>query len=134
MSRPLLLSVVLSLVSWAPLPAAEVVLPQSRNAYYANESIDLAVAGLPKGERAQVELTPPQGSGLSPCKFDLEGDGGTVTVQLPPLALAPGVYAIRLGGQETPEKLTIVTGIPDSTMLFSQTGRLEEVREVGGNF
>src|SRR5262249_58391692 len=44
----------------------------------------------------------------------------TVTVVLPPLALAPNLYAVKLDGKDA-GKLTVTTGVPRSTMLLSQT-------------
>lgn len=122
----------LSLASTSP--AAEVILPQGKAAFYSDEAIEIAVTGLEKGAAAAVELSPPEGAGLSLLKFNVTGDGAAVNHALPPLALAPGVYTIRLDGQETPQKITVVSGVNFSTMLFSQVMAAEEVKAIGGNF
>jgi hypothetical protein len=101
------------------VPAAEIVWPQNRGAFFSTESIEVAVAGLAKGAAATLELQP-QKPGATAVKVDVKGDGSTVTVVLPPLALAPNVYAVKLDGKDA-GKLTVTTGVPRSTMLLSQT-------------
>src|SRR5687768_9497732 len=105
MSRCLLLVAGLALVPQPIATAAEIILPQNRQAYYSNEPIEIAVTGLTKDQTAAVELAPEK-PGASPVKFDAKGDGGTVAFVLPPRALAPNVYSLKLDGQET-AKLTI---------------------------
>jgi hypothetical protein len=132
MRKPLLLLACAALLAGTPhlASAAEIVLPQNRQAYYSSEPIELAVAGLAKDQTAAVELAPEK-PGATPVKFDAKGDGGTVTFVLPPRALAPNVYALKLDGQET-TKLTISTGVPRSTMLVAQTST--RAPEGGANF
>ena len=77
-----------------PGRAVELVLPQSRNAVYSAEEIELAVAGLADGEKADVELAP-VGSGRTATALQVEGDGSTVTIRLPGLSLAPGKALIE---------------------------------------
>ena len=76
---------------------AEVIGPQNRQAFYSDEPIELAVAGLKKGEEATLELVP-QTKGLAPVRGAAEGDGLTVV----------GV-------------LTVSSGVNVSTMLLSPT-------------
>ncbi len=125
----------LFLVLAAPGRGAELILPQGRSAFYADESIELAVAGLNRGQAATIALAP-QGktAGLANREVRVEGDGSTVTVVLPPLFLAPGVYETTLDGKPTPHRLTISAGVNDSTMLITQTIDMDRVRATGGNF
>jgi len=114
------------------LPAAELVWPQGRQAYEAGEPIELAVAGLARGERGTLELIP-QGDALLPVTLTVLGDGSTETLTLPPAALAPGHYAVRLNGGEA-GSLTVASGIVDSTLLLSQTLGWEQLPASGANF
>jgi hypothetical protein len=125
----------LLLVQAAPGRGAELILPQGRSAFYADESIELAVAGLNRGQAATIALAP-QGktAGLVNREVRVEGDGSTVAVVLPPLFLAPGVYGATLDGKPTPHRLTISAGVNDSTMLITQTIGMDRVRATGGNF
>lgn len=75
--------------------AAELVLPQNRNAFLSRETIELAVAGVPAGQTAKVEIVGQQ-AGIEPVTFDVESDGSTVLVSLPPYALAAGEYRLRI--------------------------------------
>jgi len=115
------------------IQAAELVFPQNRHAYYSEEAVEMALAGLKEGDTATVELVP-QKEGLSPVEFVVKGEGSTVTVTLPPLALAPALYAVRLDGQEC-GRITLSSGVNVSTLLLSQTSvGLEGLREAGANF
>src|SRR3954471_12487611 len=78
--------------------AAELILPQNRNAFHSREIIELAVAGLARDATGTLEFVPQQ-KGLTPLKVTLQGDGSTVTVLLPRNALAPSVYTLRLDGK-----------------------------------
>ena len=130
-----LLALFLLLSTASTTRSAEVVLPQGKTAFYADEAIEIAVAGLPKDAAAEVELRPAaDAAALEPVKFSVKGDGGTVNHALPPLALAPASYTVRVDGQDTPHKITVVSGVGDSTMLFTQVIGAEEVRATGGNF
>jgi len=113
--------------------AAELILPQERNAYYADEPIELTVAGLEAGASCTLELVP-GAAGLATVAFPVRGDGSTVTVTLPPLSLAPSTYALRLGGQDTGQTLTVAGGVNRSTMLLSQTVGWEALQASGANF
>jgi len=115
-----------------PVNAAELILPQERSAFYSDEPIELAVAGLAAGEEAAIELRP-QGGPAGAVQLTVPGDGSTVTVALPPNALAPGRYELALGGAAA-GTLTISSGVNDSTMLVSQTMAAKDVRGAGGNF
>src|SRR5262245_10170441 len=98
-------AVLLGLLLAAPCPAADLILPQNRTAFYTREPIELAVAGLRKGEKATLELVP-QGKGLEPLSFPFTGDGSTVLGVLPAGSLAPSSYTLRLGGKDA-GKLTV---------------------------
>jgi hypothetical protein len=115
------------------LGAQELVLPQSRNAFYADERVEIAVAGLNRGATATIELAP-EASSVAPLRFDVSGDGSTATLVLFPYTLAPARYTLRLNGRDS-GALTVASGVNRSTMLLSQTGMpLSELREAGANF
>jgi hypothetical protein len=119
----------------APGRAAELILPQNRSAFYADESIELAVAGLNRSQAATIRLTGQSKAGrLAAYMINLEGDGSTVVEVLPPLFLAPGVYEIALDDKPTPHRLTISAGVTDSPMLITQTIAMDRVRATGGDF
>lgn len=115
-----------------PLPAAELLFPQERQAFYSHEPIELAVASLPAGAKAVVELVPTR-AGITPLSFEVLGKTGTTTVELTSGSLAPDVYAVKLDGQEV-GKLMISSGVIDSTMLVSQTANFNELKAGGANF
>ncbi len=80
----------LSLILTTPGRGDELILPQNRDAFYADESIELAVAGLNRGQTATIRLTPQRTpGGAAACEINLDGDGSTVVDVLPPLFLAP---------------------------------------------
>lgn len=114
------------------LPAAELLFPQERQAFYSHEPIELAVAGLPEGSKAAVELVPTR-SGIAPMSFEVLGKTGTTTVEVTSGTLAPDVYVVKLDGKEV-GKLTISSGVIDSTLLVSQTANLNELKAGGANF
>src|SRR4051812_44722589 len=95
--RRFMLSLLAALLLAAPCAAAELIRPQNRHAFYAVEPIELAVAGLKKGEKAKVELVPAT-KGLTSLSFEITGDGGTVLAILPGGALAPSEYDLKLDG------------------------------------
>ena len=101
----------------APSYAAELLWPQNRGAFYSDEAIEIAVADLPAGRKAQVEFVPDKGART--LTFPVTGQGPTVTAVLPLRALAPGEYSIRLDGKDA-GKLSIASGVLSSTMLTSQ--------------
>ncbi len=114
------------------LPAAELLFPQERQAFYTFEPIEIAIAELPAGMTAKVELTPTR-TGVAGLSFEVVGKTGTATVELISGSLAPDVYAVKLDGQEV-GKLTISSGVIDSTLLVSQTANLNELKAGGANF
>jgi hypothetical protein len=114
----------------APAGAAELVLPQNRTAFYAAEPIELAVAGLKKGESAAVELVP-AGKGLRSVSLALTGDGSTVLATLPANALAPSDYTVRLAGKDA-AKLSVSSGVNVSPLLLSAT--VGNPKTAGANF
>ena len=109
--------------------AADIVWPQNRAAFYADESIELAVAALPAGGICTVTLVPADAK-LRPLTIEAKGDGTSLLFVLPPYALAPSKYAVQLDGK-TVGNLTVSAGVQPTTMLVSQTGPL---REGGANF
>jgi hypothetical protein len=111
--------------------AAELLFPQERQAFYSNEAIELAVVGLDGGAKATVEAVPSR-AGLSSLKYEVAGPG-TKTVELTSGSLAPGMYAITLDGKEV-AKLTVSSGVIDSTLLVSQTAGFHELKSGGANF
>ena len=111
--------------------AAELLFPQERQAYYSNEAIELAVVGLTDGMKATVDVSPSR-TGLVPLKFELAGPG-TKTVELTSGSLAPDVYSIALDGKVV-AKLTVSSGVIDSTLLVSQTATFNELKPGGANF
>ena len=112
--------------------AARLILPQERKAYYSDEPIELAVAGLATGAAAVLELVPTAAS-APPVTLSVKGDGSTVTLVLPARALAPGAYVVKLDGREA-AKLTIASGVGASTCLVSQTIGWERLEAAGANF
>ena len=77
----------LDLSVFARLSAAPglLVLPQNRTAFYSSEEVELAVAGLKKGETAALEFVP-AARDLRTLSFPFTGDGSTI---------AAGVSAVR---------------------------------------
>ena len=119
------------IVSAHTAPAAELLFPQERQAFYSSEPIELAVVGLVDGVKAVVEIVPSQ-TGLMPLKYEVAGRG-TKTIELTTGSLAPDLYAIKLDGKEV-AKLTVSSGVIDSTLLVSQTASINELRSGGANF
>ncbi|MBW3540989.1 MAG: hypothetical protein KY476_12020 [Planctomycetes bacterium] len=115
----------------AAAQAARLVLPQNRSAYYCDEPIELAVAGLPPGAEAIIELVP-KTAGLGTVRLPVKGDGSTVAIVVPPNSLAPATYTVKLG-DETKE-LVVSSGVVDSTFLISQTIPQDQLRAAGANF
>ncbi len=114
------------------LPAAELLFPQERQAFYVHEPVELAIVGLAESEKATVELVPTQ-AGILPVKFEVTGRVGTVIVEMSSGSLAPDSYSVRLDGKEI-AKLTISSGVIDSTLLVSQTAGFNELKQGGANF
>lgn len=103
----------------APCGAAELILPQNRNAFYSNEPIEFAVAGLKQGDKSKLDLTPAT-KGIKPLSFEVSGDGSTVLAILPGGALAPSEYEVKLDGKAA-GKLTISSGVNVSPLYLSAT-------------
>src|SRR4051794_17664186 len=99
-----------------PAGAAELILPQNRTAFYPSEGVEVAVASLRKGEAVKLAFVP-AGKGLKPVTFDVTGDGSTVVAVVPPGALAPTAYTIRLGDKDA-GKITVSSGVNISPMLL----------------
>lgn len=125
-----LFSLLLTLAA-QPAYSAELLFPQERQAYYANEVIEIAVAGLESSAKGTLEIVPTR-PGLSSVKYEVTG-AGTKTIELAPGLLAPDVYAVTLNGKEV-AKLTISSGVIDSTLLVSQTAAFNELKAGGANF
>ena len=132
---PMIRVFALFLLLTVPCRGSELILPQGRTAFYADESIELAVAGLGHGLSSTLRLSPQgKNAGLEPREVRFEGDGSTVAVVLPPLFLSPGVYGTTIDDKPTPHILTVSAGVNDSTMLITQTIGMDQVRATGGNF
>ena len=132
MRRAFAVAVVVFASGLLPLPAAELLFPQERQAFYSYEPIELAVAGLPEGSKGLVELVPTR-AGVAPMSFEVRGKTGTTTVEVTSGTLAPDVYVVKFDGKEV-GKLTISSGVIDSTLLVSQTANLNELKAGGANF
>ncbi|MBC7817862.1 MAG: hypothetical protein IAG10_13300, partial [Planctomycetaceae bacterium] len=130
--RRLLMVLVVVACGLSSLPAAELLFPQERQAFYSFEPIEIAIAGLPADATAKVELMPNR-TGVAGLAFEVVGRTGTTTVELISGSLAPDVYAVKLDGKEV-GKLTISSGVIDSTLLVSQTAHLNELKAGGANF
>lgn len=130
--KPSLSIIAIVLTSASLTAAAELVLPENRNTYFAREAVEIAVAGLPAGTAAKVEFVPKQETvGVLLC--ELLGDGSTVVAKLPPYSLTPGEYTLKLDGKEA-ASLKIASGTNVSTMLLSQTIGWNDLQKAGANF
>jgi hypothetical protein len=130
MLRTLLPSLTLALLLPTSLDAAELILPQNRTAFYCSEPIELAVAGLKKGEAATLEFVP-AGKGLKAVSVKVTGDGSTVAGVLPDNTLAPSAYTLRLDGKDA-GKITVSSGVNVSPLLLSAT--VGNPKQAGANF
>jgi hypothetical protein len=110
--------------------AAELILPQNRTAFYSTEPVELAVAGLKKGEKTALDIVPAS-KGLKTHSFPVPGNGSTVLAVLPAGALAPSAYTLRLGGKDA-GKITVSAGGDPDTVLMSAT--VGNPRQAGANF
>ena len=106
-----------------PGRCGEIVLPQGRSAFYADEAIELAVAGLARGQAATIAMVP-QGEGAGagtpggPGRGGwLDGRGGAAAAVPRPRHLRG--HARRQAGSAGP--LIVSAGVNDSTMLITQT-------------
>src|SRR5258707_11600220 len=117
MSKGTLLLLVALFLATTPAGAAELIFPQNRHAFYCDEPIEVAVAGLGKEAAALIEFAPAK-AGLTALRFEIKGDGSTPVVVLPPRALAPSEYAVHLDRKEV-AKITVSGGVNVSTMLLS---------------
>ena len=112
--------------------AATLILPQNRSAFYADETIELAVAGLSNGEQAKLELQPAQ-PGNESVPLEFVGTDGTVIESLPPFSLAPGTYKLVLDGVAQPTGLTVSTGVLPSTFLLSNAVGTDRLHATGAD-
>ncbi len=108
------------------------ILPQDRRAYYTEEPIKLAVAGLAQGAAARIAFVP-KAAKLAPLSLAVQGHGATVIVVLPPGSLAPGSYSVQLDGREAAQ-VAVASGVRASSSLISQTTGVDQLRQSGGNF
>src|SRR5206468_1607454 len=111
-------------------PAAELILPQNRTAFYAAEAIEFAVAGLKKDDKATLGIVPRK-KGLATIRHTFTGDGSTHGAVLPGNTLAPAEYNLTLDGKPA-GKLTISSGIPISPLKLSAT--VNAPKTAGANF
>jgi len=112
------------------LLAAELMFPDVRNAYYAKESIELAVNGLDAGQAGKVKITP-KAEGATAFEVDVKSDASNFVI--PPFSLAPGKYEVSLEGAAT-IPLTVSTGTINSDLLVSQTIAINDLVAGGSNF
>ena len=112
--------------------STQLVLPQGRQAYYADEPIEIAIAGLPKDSSVTLELVPQKDS-LSKIEERVKGDGSTMVFVVPAATLTPDNYVVKLNGQDA-GSLIISSGVTDSTLLVSQTIGWDQLKEAGANF
>jgi len=117
----------------AAAEAAEIILPQHRQAFLMSEAIEIAVAGVDEGATQEVGLMPQSAPGVEPYRFEVQGDGSTVAVRLPPGALAPALYQVVLDGKAA-TTLTVSRGLHQSPLYVSQTINEERLPQSGGNF
>ena len=78
MCRAFTVAAILFAFQLSAVKAAELLFPQERQAFYSHEPIELAVASLPTGSKAVVELVPTR-SGVTPLSFEVLGKTGTTT-------------------------------------------------------
>jgi hypothetical protein len=92
------------------------------------------VAGLAKDEKTTLRLIPSVSGDRSPAEtveIPLRGDGSSVHLVIPPHALVPCVYEIRLDERPQKQKLIVGHGVPNSTTRISQVDK--PLSEAGGN-
>jgi hypothetical protein len=80
------------LLAAAAARAAELILPQDRTAFYCDEAVEVAGAGLGNGATALVELAPRK-TGLATLRSEVKGDGST-----PAVSPAASDYIDRIAG------------------------------------
>src|SRR5262245_46461675 len=112
--------------------AQQLILPQERTAYYADEPMELAVAGLAKGASIELQINPKQ-EGSAQIVLPIQGNGSTVVLAVPAGALPPGSYSFKLGTADA-GTITVASGVVDSTFLTSQTIATEQLKSAGANF
>jgi hypothetical protein len=95
------------------LAAADLILPRVRKAYYSQEAIELAVVGLDANATARVTIATESGA----TSLELQVAGSAPTIVLPPYALAPAKYVLKLDRKPAGE-LAIARGVANSTMLL----------------
>ncbi len=119
----------LTALSTNSLFAADLILPQNRQAYFTDEPIEMAVIEAAPDKPSQL-IIKPDAAGPSPLTHTPPGTGPTRSFTLPKGSLAPGVYSLTLDGKSA-GTLTISSGVITSTMPVSQTGN---PATGGGNF
>lgn len=128
--KQILLALALLVVSVATLSGAELIMPQGRTAFYSQEEIELAVVGLEADASANIDFMPDSGG----IPFDLRVAGSDPTVVLPPYALAPAKYGLKLEGKPAGE-FVVARGSANSTMFMGrQHGSVEDANQWNCNF
>jgi len=118
MNNSQLIAVCIVALLAVPACCAELLLPQNRTAFYSEEAIEFAVAGLAPGDRATVALIPTDTMAL-PVDFTVTGTGSTITV----------ANAIS----EYPEYSSVVEGlVPAVTQNFNALLAKVQKRMSGG--
>jgi hypothetical protein len=116
------------LTNLSPALAADLVLPQNRQAYFTDEPIEMAIVDTSPGQPSTLTLQPANPK-TTPITITQSGP-----FTLPPGTLAPGKYTLTLDGKPLTaplNEITISSGVPSSTMPVSQTGN---PATGGGNF
>lgn len=112
--------------------AAKLILPQQRQAFYIDEPIEIAIAGLKSNTNADLAFIPDHDRAQT-YVVSVQGDSATTTFMLPPHSLAPGAYAVELNGRKV-STLQVASGVVDSTFLISQTIPSKQLEAADANF
>ena len=119
-------------VTTGPSIGAEIVMPQSRLAYFTSEPIEIAIAGLAKGQASTVTLTPTAKTN-SVVAFTVTGDGSSPAVTLPANSLAPDTYAVAVDNGKANVQLEVSSGVYMS-LFFPASVDMSKPAASGGNF
>ena len=98
--------------------AISVVWPNNRDVYFSNDVVEISFSELEDGIDYFVTISP-AGKGIN--KIDrITVNSNTTFLSFLPYTFAPGEYDITVDGQRL-SKMTIVSGVHQSSMLVSQT-------------
>ncbi len=114
--------------------ASQLILPQQRHAYYIDEPIELAIAGLKNKTHATLTFIPDHDRAQQyVTSVQADGSGAATTVVLPAYSLAPGTYTVELNDRKV-STLHVASGVIDSTFLISQTIPYKQLEDADANF